>query len=452
MSNELVEQVKLAGVVGAGGAGFPTHVKLAANAEILIANGTECEPMLQSDQHLMATEAEAVLQGMRLGMEATGASEGIIAIKRHYHDAIEAFEALLTGHPDIRIHLFDSFYPAGDEYVVVYDCTGRQVPENGLPIMVGVVVQNVTTLRNIALAAQGVPVTDKLLTVAGEVNRPATLLAPVGTSYAQLVEAAGGLRDERFTGYSAEELALVEGGPMMGRMASPDGVVTKTSGGLLALPSSGPVVTMLSRDEDTTVRRGRSACDQCRDCTDLCPRHLLGHELQPHTVMRAINYAMEEDPRSVTAAILCCECRLCEAFACPLDLSPFRYYVSIKRALREQGWRNEIHKNAELTAHSMREFRRVPTSRLMDRLGLAPYRGQPAPLQARPVQPDEVRIPLQMHIGAPSRPVVTHGDNVKRGQLIAAIPEGALGAAIHASIDGVVTEVGEDFIRIERRA
>ena len=452
MSNELVDRVRLAGVVGAGGAGFPTHVKLSADAEIFIANGTECEPMLLSDQHLMATEAAEVLEGMRLGMDATGASEGIIAIKRHYHDAIEAFEALLPQHPGIRLHLFDSFYPAGDEYVVVYDCTGRQVPENGLPIMVGVVVQNVTTLRNIALANRGVPVTDKLLTVAGEVNAPATLLAPVGTSYAELVEAAGGLREAPFGGYSAEELALVEGGPMMGRLASPDGVVTKTSGGLLVLPSSGAVVTMLSRDEDTTVRRGRSACDQCRDCTDLCPRHLLGHELQPHTVMRAINYGMEEDPRSVTAAILCCECRLCEAFACPLELSPFRYYVSIKRALREQGWRNEIHKQSDLKPHSMREFRRVPTSRLMDRLGLAPYRGQQAPLRVQALQPDQVRIPLQMHIGAPSRPIVKQGDTVVRGQPIAAIPDGALGAAIHASIDGVVAELGEGFIRIERRA
>ena len=132
MSSELVDRVEQAGVVGAGGAGFPTHVKLAAKAEIFIANGTECEPMLQSDQHLMATEAEAVLEGMRLGMDATGATEGIIAIKRHYHDAVDAFEALLPRYPAIRIHLFDAFYPAGDEYVVAYDCTGRQVPENGL--------------------------------------------------------------------------------------------------------------------------------------------------------------------------------------------------------------------------------------------------------------------------------------------------------------------------------
>ncbi len=450
---ELVEQVKQAGVVGAGGAGFPTHVKLAASAEILIANGTECEPMLEPDQHLMATRAADVLEGMRLGMAATGAAEGIVAIKRHYHDAIDAFEAELERYADIRLHLFDSFYPAGDEYVVVYDCTGRQVPENGLPIQVGVVVQNVASLANVAAASRGIPVTERMITLVGEVTNPATLIAPIGTSYQVLLDEVGGFRESRFGGHGADELALVEGGPMMGRLTGPDAVVTKTSGGILVLPVSGPVVTQMARPGEVTIRRGMSACDQCRDCTDLCPRHLLGHELQPHMVMRAINYDMGEiAPRTVTQAILCCECRLCEAFACPLELSPFRYYQWIKGQLREQGWRNELHKATDLTAHSMREFRRVPTSRLMDRLGLAPYRGQHAPLRPTPVLPAEVRIPLRMHIGAPSRPVVAVGDAVKRGQLIAAIPEGALGATIHASIDGVVAEIDDVAIRIERRS
>ena len=452
MSKDLTRKVEQAGVVGAGGAGFPTHVKLAAKAEILIANGTECEPMLQADQHLMATRAADVLEGMRLGMEATGATEGIVAIKRGYHEAIAAFEAELERYPAIRLHLFDSFYPAGDEYVVVYDCTGRQVPENGLPIQVGVVVQNVASLANVTAANRGIPVSERLITLAGEFTRPATLNAPVGTTYQRLIDEVGGFRTGRFSGYSEDQLALIDGGPMMGRITDPDAVVTKTSGGLLALPSSGPVVTMMARPSDVTVRRGMSACDQCRDCTDLCPRHLLGHELQPHMVMRAINYGLDLSPRSVTAAILCCECRLCEAFACPLELSPFAYYRSIKQQLREQGWRNELHKATDLKAHSMREFRRIPTSRLMDRLGLAPYRGQLAPLRSAPVLPDEVRIPLRMHIGAPSAPVVKPGDGVKKGQVIAAIPDGALGATVHASVDGVVAAVDDVAIRIERRS
>ncbi len=451
MSKGLASVVQQAGVVGAGGAGFPTHVKLSAEAEIYIANGTECEPLLRADQHLMASEASSMLAGMKLAMDATGAGEGIIAIKKGYAAAIEALEALLPRYPAIRLHLFDSFYPAGDEYVVVQDCTGRSVPEAGLPIQVGVVVQNVATLVNIERASRGIPVTDRLITVACEVDRPSTFVAPLGTSYSDLLEAAGGYPNPRFGGFEPADLALVEGGPMMGRVVPPERMVTKTTGGLLVLPRNGPVVTQMTRDMDTTVRRGRSACDQCRDCTELCPRFLLGHELEPHQVMRSINYGLDIPPRTVTAAILCCECRLCEAFACPLELSPFRYYKSIKQALREAGWQNEIHKASEPRPHSMREYRRIPSSRLIDRLGLAAYRGQSAPLQAERLEPAMVRIPMRMHIGAPAQPTVDVGQAVKRGQPIAAVPEGQLGVPVHASIDGVVSEVGE-FIRIERRA
>ena len=451
MSKDLASKVQQAGVVGAGGAGFPTHVKLGAKAEIYIANGTECEPLLRADQHLMATEAASMLAGMKLAMDATGATEGIIAIKRGYATARAALDALQPRYPAIQLHLFDSFYPAGDEYVVVYDCTGRSVPEAGLPIQVGVVVQNVASLVNIDRATRGIPVTDRLITVACEVERPSTFIAPLGTSYADLLEAAGGFPNPRFGGYAPEELALVEGGPMMGRVVTDDRMATKTTGGLLVLPRNGPVVTQMTRDMETTVRRGKSACDQCRDCTELCPRFLLGHELEPHQVMRAINYGLDLPPRTVTAAILCCECRLCEAFACPLELSPLRYYQSIKQQLREQGWRNEIHKDARPQPHSMREFRRIPSSRLIDRLGMAPYKSQTAPLRTDRLEPASVRIPVRMHIGAPAQPTVKVGDSVKRGQPIGGVPEGQLGVPIHASIDGVVAEVGE-HIRIERRA
>lgn len=450
MSNTLVDRVRAAGVVGAGGAGFPTHVKLAATADTVIANGTECEPLLAADQALMATRADRVLEGMRLAMECTGAATGIIAIKRHYHHGIAAFERLLPSYPGIRLQLFDSFYPAGDEFVVVYDCTGRQVPETGIPLDVGIVVQNVTTLHNIAAAAEGAPVISRMLTVAGEIMRPATVEVPVGTFYEDLVDYLGGYRDVLLSGSQMGELALVEGGAMMGRVVAGDNVVKKTTSGLLVLPTTGPVVTQLTRRWDSTIRRGRSACDQCRDCSDLCPRTLLGHELHPHEIMRSINYNLDTLPRTVTAAVLCCECRLCEAFACPLELSPVAYYQQVKQQLWEQGFKNDIHKRKDLTPHSMRDFRRVPTSRLEDRLGLAPYRQQQYPLLPGRFEPRRVRIPLKMNIGAPATPVVGVGRRVAQGELVAAIPEGKLSACIHASIDGTVTEVTDKHIHIER--
>jgi Na+-translocating ferredoxin:NAD+ oxidoreductase RnfC subunit len=189
------------------------------------------------------------------------------------------------------------------------------------------------------------------------------------------------------------------------------------------------------------VRRGISTCDQCRDCTDLCPRYLLGHDLEPHEVMRAINYGLVRPADQVTAAVLCCECRLCEAYACPLELSPMAYYVGIKQELRAQGWVNEVHKRSDLAPHPMREYRLVPTQRLIARLGLTDWAEQVCPLDTTDYGPQRVSLPLKQHVGAPAEPVVGAGDTVKLGDVVARPGEGKLGAAIHASIAGRVTGV-----------
>jgi Na+-translocating ferredoxin:NAD+ oxidoreductase RnfC subunit len=343
----------------------------------------------------------------------------------------------------------ESRYPAGDEFVLVYEATGRLVPETGLPLHVGCLVQNVQTLFNIARAEAGVTVTHRLLTVVGAVGRPVTLWAPVGTSFREVIAWAGGIQPPRWSQRSVDDYAVVVGGPMMGRVAeSLDEPVTKTVSGLLVLPRDNAVVRYMTRSRTSWVRRGISTCDQCRDCTYLCPRYLLGHDLKPHEVMRAINYGLERPADQVTAAVLCCECRLCEAYACPLELSPMAYYVSIKEELRAQGWSNEVHKRTDLVPHPMREYRLVPTHRLIARLGLTEWEHQTCPLDESNYSPDRVSIPLQQHIGAPAQPVVSEGDAVSAGDLIAQIPEGQLGAALHASITGRVSKVTPQAIEI----
>ena len=441
----IVEKVRAAGVVGAGGAGFPTHVKLGGKADTVIANGAECEPLLKADRYLMARYAPQIVEGLRLAMQATGATRGIMALKSEYEEAVEALSSVLNGSSDVVLHLMKSYYPAGDEFLLVYEATGRQVPEGGIPLEVGVVVQNVGSLYNIAEAQRDTPVTHRWLTVSGEVTEPKVLCVPVGTSFQQVVAWAGGYA------LPEDELALVAGGPMMGRVVSPEGVVTKTTGGLLALPRDGPVVSWMTRPVTLAVRRGRSTCDQCRDCTELCPRHLLGHELQPHEIMRSINYGLDWPTSIVTSAVLCCECRLCEAYACPLGLSPMLYYREVKRQLAQAGWKNDVHRRKDLTAHVMREYRHVPVHRLIDRLGLTKYEKLAVSPDPRQYVPDRVQIPLKQHIGAPARPVVKVGDKVEIGTPVAAIPEGALGANVHASIAGVVREVTERHVVIERR-
>jgi Na+-translocating ferredoxin:NAD+ oxidoreductase RnfC subunit len=452
MGHDLVEAVRAAGVVGAGGAGFPTHVKLAANVDTVIANGAECDPLLQCDQRLMESRAAEMVRGMRLAMEATGATQGIVALKDEYEAAASALRRAIHAAGEgssLSLLLMESRYPAGDEFVLVYEATGRLVPETGLPLHVGCLVQNVQTLFNIARAAKGAAVTHRLLTVGGAVARPVTLWVPVGTAIGDVLAWAGGVEPRRWSERTADDYAVVVGGPMMGRVAEDlDQPVTKMNSGLLVLPRDNVVVRYMTRSQTSWVRRGISTCDQCRDCTDLCPRYLLGHELKPHEVMRAINYGLERPADKVTAAVLCCECRLCEAYACPLELSPMAYYVAIKKELRAQGWANEVHKRIDFEPHPMREYRLVPTHRLMARLGLTEWEHQACPLDETDHHPQRVSIPLRQHIGAPARPVVQVGDRVAVGDLIAGIPEDALGASVHASIAGRVAGINGAAIEI----
>jgi len=448
VASDIVEKVKAAGVVGAGGAGFPTHVKLSATVDTVIANGAECEPLLHADQHLMARYPEVIVRGLRLAMQATGAERGIVALKAEYEEATAALQRSLDGNDKVSLHLLGSFYPSGDEFVLVYDVLGRMVPEGGIPLEVGVVVNNVGTLFNVARAAEDISVTHRHLTVTGEVKHPVTLRVPVGTSIAQVVEWAGGTTDAG-RGLTPDEMVLIGGGAMMGQVVQATDVVTKTTGGVLVLPADKAIIHRMTRPLANAIRRGMSTCDQCRDCTDLCPRNLLGHALAPHEIMRAINYGLELPTHIVTAAVLCCECRLCEAYACPLELSPMAYYRSVKRELAQAGWKNTVHRRKDLTPHDMFPYRRVPMNRLIDKLGLTAYRDYPVPLNEQEQQPKEVRIPLQQHIGAPAIPAIREGDEVKRGDLIASIPDGELGANVHASVSGKVAEVTEEHIRIE---
>lgn len=452
MTKEIVQAVRAAGVVGAGGAGFPTHVKLSAQVDTVIANGAECDPLLQCDQRLMESRAVEIVRGVQLAMEATGATRGMVALKDDYRAAAAALRRAIQWAGDgsgLSIHPLESRYPAGDEFVLVYETTGRLVPETGLPLHVGCLVQNVQTLFNIARAVKGAAVTHRLLTVAGAVARPVTLWVPVGTPIREVLAWAGGIQPPRWSERTTDDYAVVLGGPMMGRVATGmDEIVTKMTSGLLVLPRDNVVVRYMTRSKRSWVRRGISTCDQCRDCTDLCPRYLLGHDLKPHEVMRAINYGMERPSGQVTAAVLCCECRLCEAYACPLELSPMSYYVTIKQELRDQGWVNEVHKRADLAPHPTREYRLVPTHRLTARLGLTEWEHQSCPLDEGDYRPERVSIPLCQHIGAPARPVVSTGDRVAVGDLIAQIPGDALGAAIHASLAGRVSQVDGTAVEI----
>jgi hypothetical protein len=206
-ADDIRERVRAAGVVGAGGAGFPAHIKLQAQVEIFLVNAAECEPMLKVDQQLMWQQAARLIRGVQYAMTATGAREGIIALKEKYRQAIDALTPLLPA--GIRLHILPDVYPAGDEVLTIWMATGRRVAPAALPASVGVVVNNVQTVLNIARAVeQQFPVTRRTLTVNGAVARPLTVTVPVGMSLREVLALAGGA--------TVDDPGFINGGPMMG--------------------------------------------------------------------------------------------------------------------------------------------------------------------------------------------------------------------------------------------
>ena len=439
MKAQIVEKIRSAGVVGAGGAGFPTHVKVDASVDTVLVNGASCEPLLMSDPYLLESEAGAMIRGLEAVLDCTGAAKGIICLKGKHHKAMAAVRSAVASDVTGRLAVFElrDFYPAGDEQVLVHEVLGRTVPEGGIPLQVGVVVSNVESLVNVALAMEGTPLTDRLVTVAGEVRRPMVVRVPVGSLVSDVLAFAGGP--------TISDYVVVDGGPMMGRvLPDTDQPVTKTTSGLLVLPPNHNVVARKIMDPARVRRITSTICCQCSQCTDLCPRNLLGHRLHPHKLMR-IGESDVLSSSIAREALLCSECGICEKFACPMLVSPREVNAQIKRTLMKEGIRWEGPKQA-LRTHPFRDTRYVPTARLMQRLDVARYDSHPGMIDG--FAPEVVRVALKQHIGAPAICVAAVGDKVKKGDLIGEIPDKALGARVHASINGKIESISDGMVTI----
>jgi len=435
----LADKVKQAGVVGAGGGGFPTHVKMASKADTVIANGAECEPLLHKDAVVMERQAAELVRGMQLAMEAVGAKAGVIGIKAKKKLAVEAVSAACKG-TALRVQLLGDYYPAGDEYDLVYEVTGRLIPPGGIPIQVGVVVNNVESFVNIAAAAAGKPVTDKWLTIAGAVHSPATLCVPVGTTYRDCLEAVGGL--------TTDDPVLCIGGLMMGQTTDDlDAPITKTATGVVILPRGHHVMERKLKPNQVQAKIGKSACDQCRYCTEYCPRFLLGYAVEPHQVMRSLAFTATGANYWNQWAAMCCSCGLCTLFACPEELYPKEACDDSKAEMR----RAKVKWTGPTTVkpHAMRDGRHVPIKTLTRKLNVHHY-DLPAPFWTGRLEPGRLVLPLKQSAGSACQPKVKVGDRVSAGQLIAEPASNALGAILHAPLAGKVREVTNEQIVLER--
>lgn len=430
---DFIKIIKDAGIAGMGGAGFPAYMKASKKADVMIANGAECEPLMRSDYYATITYTRELFEGLKALKAATGAKRAIIAVKSKRKDIVEKLRA--SQKDGIEIGLLEDYYPAGDEIVMINDLLNVVVPAGKLPVDSGIVVNNVSTVIQMCRAVENSPMSSRFVTVTGDVRKPFCAEVPLGVSFADLIETAGGT--------DLPEYAIMENGVMMGTVVSPDAVVKKTTSGIIVLPIDHPAV----RDRNSSLERhykiARSVCDQCYACSEVCPRLLIGHRIEPHKIMRSIAFPVAQSEQAAAHAANCCLCGLCSLFACPLGISPRRVIENIRKDSFTKT-ENVISRPVD----PMIALKRVPMSRLLMRLGLDKYDRQNVSFLSFYRDVRGVRLMLLQHRGFPSIPVVKKGDQVKKGDMVAKAADRDPSLPVHASISGKVSEVNEHYIEL----
>jgi len=435
--DELKEIARDRGVVGAGGAGFPTYAKMTDKADTVILNCAECEPLLKLHRQLLATHVEEILQMLNEVRETLGAKEAVVGIKSEYVSTVAAVKEEIKNYPYIRLCELRAEYPAGDEVILIYEATGRVIKPGGIPIDENVVVFNVETMYNLYRAVHlQVAVTNKIVSIVGEIDNPLTVRVPLGTSIPDAIALAGKP--------TVKDPAYLIGGPMMGFLGTDKSVVTKTTNAIIILPKDHTLVQRMNKNLETERKRASSSCCQCRTCTDLCSRHNLGHPIEPHRIMRAVANNDTSDLSVFINSAYCSGCGLCEKYACPQGLSPKSIIQEFKRGLRANGIKAD--KIDPKPVSDDRQYKKVPSHRLEQRLGLAKY-DIDAPFIDTTPESSYVRIQMSQHIGAPAIPIVKEGEKINKGQLIAKAADG-LSVPVHSSVWGVVDKVTDKEISV----
>lgn len=308
---EIIDKIAAAGLVGMGGATFPAHVKLSIpagqKAECLIINGVECEPYLTSDYRTMLERGSEVLVGVQILCKALDVNKAYIGIEDNKPEAISHLTTLAVGYPHIEIVPLRTKYPQGGEKQLIQAITGKAVPSGGLPIHVGVVVQNIGTALAVYEAVQkNKPLIERVVTVTGKTLRdPSNFMVRIGTPISSLIDLCGGMPQDA--------LKVINGGPMMGRaLANIDAPVTKGTSG---------IVIMRNRE---SLRTPASSCIKCAKCVGVCPMGLEPYLLNKLTRLKRFD---DLEPLRITDCIECGSC----AYTCPASI-PLLDYIRVGKA------------------------------------------------------------------------------------------------------------------------
>ncbi len=440
---ELQKIVYNAGIVGAGGAGFPTHKKFSDKIKQIVVNAAECEPLMMVDHHILEHHLGEVVETLNVLVDTFGADEALIGIKGKNMHLLDTKIVNSLDKGKVKIREIPDIYPAGDEVVLTYETTGKIIPEGAIPIMVGVMVINVETVYNIYKALKNAqPVVDKYITIGGDTKEDITVKAPIGMKISELLQASG---YGDLTGKT-----VINGGPMMGKLVNLEAdTVTKTTKGLLIFPDTHPIIQRKKRPMTMTLKRASAACCNCTMCSDMCPRNLLGYAIDVHKTLRAASHSEVSNSEAFLQSALCCGCGVCTVIACQQDLDPQAISMEVKGLLGKYGLRRQNNK-APQKVKDVRASRLVSSQTLIDKLGIRKYVKDHVERRNIEFNPSTVYIELKQHVGKPATATVKAGDKVKLGDVVAQTAYEDLGTTMHASINGTVKEITDRFVVISR--
>ena len=325
--DSFIAAVRASGAVGLGGAGFPTFVKLSvkdlSKLDAVVINAAECEPYITSDTRTMVDRGESVFKGIELLRKYLKVNRFIIGVENNKPDAIKRMQQLAAKAQGVEVRVLPSIYPQGGEKVLVYNTVGKMIPKGGLPLDVGVIVINVTTLAFIAdYIETGLPLVEKCVTVDGSaVKEPKNVIAPIGTSVADLIESAGG--------FKAEPAKVLYGGPMLG-IAVPS----------LEVPILKNTNAIIAMDEKEAAPPKTTPCINCGACLNHCPLRL-----DPREIARAYKKGEAEDLKTLCVD-LCMECGCC-SYICPAKRHLVQTNKLAKAMLREYNAKQQAQKEGE---------------------------------------------------------------------------------------------------------
>jgi len=310
-SKEIIDIIKDAGIVGMGGATFPTHVKLSPppdkKIDLIILNGAECEPYLTADHRLMLEQPNDIVFGLKAMMKAVNVENAVIGIENNKMDAIQVMLDAVKDEPGIKVAALETKYPQGAEKQLIYSVTKKEVPSGGLPMDVGVIVNNVATAAQVATTIKtGMPLIERITTVAGKgIKNPQNLLIKVGVSVKEVIEQCGG--------YAVEPKKLIMGGPMMGQAQYTDELsITKGSSGIIVF------------DESEARIPKSSNCIRCGRCVSICPAFLRPVQIAEYSSCNMMEHAEKY------RALDCIECGSC-SYICPSKL-PLLHSIRVAKS------------------------------------------------------------------------------------------------------------------------